>query len=99
MASEGEVAPAPARLLEGEALAYAVMGVLCLHQSVRPETPVPVQAELAKLGMACDTSDLEHAVRWLRRRGIEITGQRGRTGYVITDWLAPLARLDWQSTR
>ena len=83
------------RLLEGEQLAYAVLGVLCLHHAIHPGRKVHVQRELAKTGMTCDSNDLEHAVRWLRRRGVEIHGERGKVGYAIDDWPVPV--IAWQS--
>ena len=73
-----------------------MVGVLCLHYAVHPGRPVSVQRELEKIGMACDSNDLHNAMKWLRRRGIEVTGEQGKAGYLIQYWEIPIARLDWK---
>lgn len=72
---------ARSRVLDGEELAYAVLGVLGIWRGLRPGQRCPVREELEKLGITAIPSDIHKAVERLRRRNVDIRAIERQPGY------------------
>lgn len=70
-----------------ETLERLIAGILLVNDALRPGEPVNLSLELAAYGIAADSWTVGLAVRHLgTRHGIIASGERGRPGYVVTEW-------------
>ena len=84
------------RVLDPEALTYAVAGVLALHRALG-RGRVHVQAVLAEQGVVADNVDVNKAVEKLRRRyDMRIHAVEREPGYELVVWPYRFRRSRWR---